>query len=536
MVYSGDPGTFVPSHERAVSLSEQWLIDRAAERFLRTGEWPKLDNLKRDAARAQVELPEIIHGMPVQDFLWRPDNEGTVVLSITGIARAPISRQFVEQFLQVVLLCRDIYLGDGDEEPKVTSEALRSKLGFDETTIARVKTMLPFEYYLTRGGGATSDTEWFYFVNETVARFRDVSTVEEYFAIRAEIVRPRPLADPWPGMGLGPVGRRFGYQGIPDATHIGEMSAESGPIAGPDPRAVFVVHGRDLVTKNAMCQFLESLGLHPLDWDEMVRLTKKGTPYTGDVIEHGFSLAQAFVVLMTPDDEARLHNELHEAEEPDHERNLTCQPRPNVLFEAGMAFGAHGDRTIIVHVGKLRPISDLAGRNVVVLGPTKATLKTLADRLEAAGCPVERSGLDAFDPSRFGTLPSLERRAATLPGPAERSIPAGRVISPSVRPVPSPRLAIKVHDRGKDHLLEIANLGGVTLNDVEWSLPDDAHNWHLLNDVLPVYPLPSLEPQGYVRVPLAISMGGPAYVDLTIRAKTPTGDDYEITKQLSIFG
>jgi hypothetical protein len=33
------------------------------------------------------------------------------------------------------------------------------------------------------------------------------------------------------------------------------------------------------------------------------------------------------------------------------------QARPNVLFEAGMTFGKHADRTVIVEFGKTRPLA-----------------------------------------------------------------------------------------------------------------------------------------------------------------------------------
>ena len=408
MTYSGDSSTFVPSHLRAISPGEQWIVDRTAETFLETGGWPKWDRLVRDAARANIELPEVVFGVPIQDFVWRPDSQGTVVLSVPGFWRSSVGKEFVEKFLQVVLLCRDTYLGEDDEEddehPKITSEDLRSKLGFDDTTIARVHTELPFEYFLTGGGGATSETEWYCFINQTVAKFRGVRSVDEYFEERTKIVAPRFPVTPWPPTVPDIEGTTFLE---PPAS--AEYTPEDGPIV--DPRMVFVVHGRDSKARDAMWTFLESLGLHPLDWNEMVRRTGKGTPHTLRVVEAGFTMAKVFVVLMTPDDEARLHVDLQEPNDPPDEINLTCQPRPNVMFEAGRAFGTQPDRTIIVQVGRLRRVSDLEGLNVVRIGTTKAPLMALADRLEAAGCPINRKDLDLFDPARFGNLASHDRRA-----------------------------------------------------------------------------------------------------------------------------
>jgi predicted nucleotide-binding protein len=527
------------SYLRAIPAGEQWLIDRVAAGFLTTGEWPKHTALRREAARADVELPRML-AVPATDFLWRLDTEDSVVLSIAGFARAASGATFVEQFVRVVLLCRDIYLGDDEDPPKVTSEELRTRLGFDDETTARIYVMLRFEYYVTASGGARTPGDWYYEIADTVRRFKGVTSVEEFFAIRAEIVRPvemwktPPVLDPGfaepeefdvPGL----VEEMTSRPEAPDAGEVSRQVDNSGAL--PDPRNVFVIHGRDLATKSAMCAYLEALDLHPLDWDEMVQSLGEGTPFTGRVIEHGFSIAQAFVVLMTPEDEARLHEDLHDANEPEYERELTCQPRPNVIFEAGMAFGAHAERTVMVHVGSLRPVSDLAGRNVVNLGPTKAPLLALARRLKAAGCPVDLGAVDAFDPSRFSGLGSLSRTARPPDGVAR-----GRIL---LRPAAasSPRLGVTLHQRGRnDRLLEIANRGQVTLNDVEWDTVDPAPNWAFVNSVLPVYPIPSLDPRQHVRVPVSISMGGSVYVDLRVRAKTAEGEPFETIEHLSVYG
>ena len=134
---------------------------------------------------------------------------------------------------------------------------------------------------------------------------------------------------------------------------------------GVDPRTVFVVHGRDNVAREALFTFLRAIGLRPLEWSEIVKATGKGSPYIGEVLEKGFSIAQAVVVLMTPDDEARLREPYRGPNKPSHETDLTPQPRPNVLLEAGMALGLFPERTVIVEIGQLRPLSDIGGRHVI---------------------------------------------------------------------------------------------------------------------------------------------------------------------------
>src|SRR5206468_2612596 len=130
---------------------------------------------------------------------------------------------------------------------------------------------------------------------------------------------------------------------------------------------VFVVHGRNQALRDSIFDFLRAIGLHPLEWSEAVQLTGEASPYVGRVLDVAFKNAQAVVVLITPDDEARLKQEFQKEDDPPYEKQLTGQARPNVLFEAGMAMGRDANRTVLVEVGKLRPFSDVGGRHAVRL-------------------------------------------------------------------------------------------------------------------------------------------------------------------------
>ena len=161
-----------------------------------------------------------------------------------------------------------------------------------------------------------------------------------------------------------------------------------------DTREVFVVHGRNLAARDALFEFLRAVDLHPLEWSEAVRFTGKPAPYIGDILDAAFSRAHAIVVLFTPDDEARLRKPLWSANEPPHETQLTGQARANVLFEAGMAMARSQDRTVLVELGNLRPFSDIGGRHTVRLDNSSQRRQELAQRLLAAGCPVNLDGTD----------------------------------------------------------------------------------------------------------------------------------------------
>jgi len=157
---------------------------------------------------------------------------------------------------------------------------------------------------------------------------------------------------------------------------------------------VFVVHGRNERARRALFEFLRALGLKPIEWTQAIKKTGQASPYVGDILESAFRDAAAVVVLLTPDDEARLKNEYRSPRESSFESRLIGQPRPNVLFEAGMAFGRNPNSTILVVLGEIRPFSDIAGRHVVLISNDPSKRQELAVKLANAGCNVDTSGSD----------------------------------------------------------------------------------------------------------------------------------------------
>jgi hypothetical protein len=152
-----------------------------------------------------------------------------------------------------------------------------------------------------------------------------------------------------------------------------------------------------------MFSFLRSLDLRPLEWSELVDKTGNASPYIGEVLQVGFENAQAVVVVMTPDDEAQLIDRFCKDNEPDHERILTPQARPNVIFETGMAMGLHGSRTIIVQIGRLRTFSDIEGRHFVRVDSRSNYRAAIARRLKAAQCDLNDTGDDWMTSGDFDT-------------------------------------------------------------------------------------------------------------------------------------
>lgn len=362
-------------------------------------------------------------------------------------------------------------------------------------------------------------------LSREVRRFRDVESLGDYLARRNAMLKDSERKHNAATINLSEV------------PVSGDMEIQED---GPDRRAVFIVHGRDLDARDALFEFLRSLDLRPIEFEQMVAATGSAAPYTGDAVVAGFKSAQAVIVLLTPDDEARLHGELRGVDEPEHETTLTGQARPNVLFEAGMALALHPDRTVIVEIGKLRPFSDVAGRHTVRIRGANS-LHALANRLERAGCTVVWSGSDWLRTERFDALSAHKRAPASESDSqdvrASSQLPRGRVLESAPKTEPEPNLEARLHGQGTgQYLLEIVNRGGVRLESVGIEMPAEAQNWHLLTAVLPQWPIESLDPRDYRRFPVTISMGGPVMIEATLVATTVDARPYRKKTTLSIYG
>jgi predicted nucleotide-binding protein len=158
--------------------------------------------------------------------------------------------------------------------------------------------------------------------------------------------------------------------------------------------SVFVVHGRDEELRKSMFTFLRALGLNPMEWEHAVAIAKGSNPYVGQILEAAMAKVQAVVVIFSPDELAQLKEEFCGRGERKTEGKPQGQPRPNVLFEAGLALGAHPDKTLIVQVGKVRGFSDIAGKHLVRLTNDVPKRNEFVGRLEKLHCDVNRQGKD----------------------------------------------------------------------------------------------------------------------------------------------
>jgi CAP12/Pycsar effector protein, TIR domain len=172
---------------------------------------------------------------------------------------------------------------------------------------------------------------------------------------------------------------------------------------------VFIVHGRDIEGRDAVVSFLKQLELQHLDFSD-VSTKLGGAPAIADIINTGIHDADAVLILFTPDEHAALYDPsngrllAHDPREPSGAR---WQARPNVIFEAGIAFGIAREKVILVALGVDELFSDLHGLVFVKLhapdGPARlraalgAVLKCDLKRVDATFTSRTRERWSYYD-------------------------------------------------------------------------------------------------------------------------------------------
>jgi predicted nucleotide-binding protein len=386
-------------------LSEQVraLLQQVWEYFKTNNRWPSTRELDAFLSRTRgVELPSLASQLPpgllwpdLSQFRpgWEPDQQ-EVRLTISGLSEVPGTE---EEQHDLVAIVAEVARRAAEYEPKsaddyltASSQELGSTLDLSPDSMAL---RVVFDLIVGglpgfwRGGGSNPDG-WSFTVNERGARrYEGVSTISELLermeqitqSQRAEMTRLSLAFSPTPAPPAEDM-----TASTPDQ-HAAASALLSSDEAG-DPQKVFLVYGRNTRAKEAIEEFLRSIGLSIVDFEEAVAATGSASPYTGEALDAGFSLARAILVLITPDERAHLRQEL--AASPTEALD-EYQARPNVFFEAGMAFRTQRRRTVIVQLGHVRPFSDIGGVHFVPLDDSPDARQKLIGRLRIAGCAVQ---------------------------------------------------------------------------------------------------------------------------------------------------
>jgi predicted nucleotide-binding protein len=372
----------------------QTLLQTIWEFFTTNNRWPSTRELDISISRVlKVELAEATVDLPT-GLVW-PDlsqfrlgslpDQQEVRLTVRGLSCVPGTEDDLKVLVAVI---GEVARQAADYEPQsaddylvVTSAGLADRLGLaaDSPSVRMAFDLIVGGLSgLWRGGGTNPDG-WSFTVNERGARrYLGVTTITDLLR-RMEQVAQAQRAD---------MARLTGS--LPPELQVPEATEIPGPAHGEEegnPREVFVVHGRNQKANTALKAFLTAIGLHMVDFEfDAIAATGVGSPYTGEILTAGFRLARAVIIFLTPDERVQLRRE--HAGSPS-ELRAEYQARPNVFFEAGMAFLSHPRRTVIVELGNIRPFSDIGGRHTIRLDDSTDARERLISRLRVAGCSVD---------------------------------------------------------------------------------------------------------------------------------------------------
>lgn len=172
----------------------------------------------------------------------------------------------------------------------------------------------------------------------------------------------------------------------------------------PDPKKVFIIHGRNTNARKAVEQFVRSLGLTPIDFEQLA--ADSGASFIGEIVRRGLSQAQGIIALFTADEIAYLRPDYHEPHDSQEDKER-WQSRPNVIFEAGMAYGMAPERTILAMLGgQAKLFSDLRGIHLTYLGNGQDARRRLREKLIGTKCDVDQRSTVWLDPTASGDFDS----------------------------------------------------------------------------------------------------------------------------------
>jgi predicted nucleotide-binding protein len=366
------------------SPAEETVLATIVDVFLDTGKWPTHYHVDTTVERVGLELNDVLKGMPTGwffpdprgyagAFYMQPDHElGVTVLGAFYSRRAQkVLRGFMQALKWAVQARGQVQMPSPNEyvEPNWPfPDFLRAIQSAEESSWLINEAVLILELMNNEpslpswSGSLVDPYQRQLSIPREVRRLREVDTIEEYVELRekelAHQVTPRQVDE-----------LRVRE---PEEVPLVEVTA-----------AIFVVHGHDEARKQETAQFLRSLCE-----EEVVILHEQ--PNRGTTVIEKFerhaSLSTYAVVLLTPDDMARVMDAEEGVESP--------RARQNVVFELGFFVGLLGrERVAILYKAGVELPSDIEGLVYINLDPAGAWKQQLARELHAAGLHVDATKL-----------------------------------------------------------------------------------------------------------------------------------------------
>jgi hypothetical protein len=174
-------------------------------------------------------------------------------------------------------------------------------------------------------------------------------------------------------------------------------------------KRVFVIYGRDVEAYAELAKFLHALNLEEIRFEEVAG-TLGPSPFVADIVLRGIKDAHAVIALFTPDEHAALYDPASGSPLEPNSGGSRWQARPNVIFEAGIAYGRGTTEPILVVLGAdVSLFSDVGGRHFVHLGRPDGK-RNLFKRLDAILGPIKPRITDWESSPEAGNFARCERR------------------------------------------------------------------------------------------------------------------------------
>ncbi|MBD3353869.1 MAG: hypothetical protein GF364_20470 [Candidatus Lokiarchaeota archaeon] len=154
-------------------------------------------------------------------------------------------------------------------------------------------------------------------------------------------------------------------------------------------QSCFIVHGRNTQIKDELVKFLRSINIECKEFIDAVNQLKDPNPMIYEMIASLFDRADCVIILMTPDEKVQLRDKFWNGFDSIIDKDIRFQPRPNVIFEAGLAFGINKKKTILVKWGDIYDFSDISGMHFLSLNNSRKSRSDLIKKLKASGLKIK---------------------------------------------------------------------------------------------------------------------------------------------------
>lgn len=176
----------------------------------------------------------------------------------------------------------------------------------------------------------------------------------------------------------------------------------------PDKKKVFVIHGENEKIKNSVFDFLSSIGLYPIEFEDLFKSNGNDNLKVSEMLNTVFKTAHAVLSVLTPTEAAM---KKHQTKYYYGNRRGEESPplRSNVLLGTGMALALNRERTIVVEIGGLSFYKDLTGFQTISLDNSSASRKELLEKLILTGCEINISSEEWISKGDFSDIAQLKK-------------------------------------------------------------------------------------------------------------------------------